>query len=40
MTAIGIRLAAAEPRVSAAGFFAGGFVPGTLREEERNSAKA
>lgn len=33
MTAIGIRLAALEPRISAAGFFAGGFVPGTLRAE-------
>ena len=35
MTAIGIRLAAVEPRISAAGFFAGGFVPGALREEAR-----
>ncbi len=35
MTAIGIRLAVVEPRISAAGFFAGGFVPGTLREEAR-----
>jgi pimeloyl-ACP methyl ester carboxylesterase len=35
MTAIGIRLAVVEPRVSAAGFFAGGFVPGALREEAR-----
>ncbi|MGH3592215.1 MAG: dienelactone hydrolase family protein [Pseudonocardiaceae bacterium] len=35
MTAIGIRLAVIEPRISAAGFFAGGFVPGTLREEAR-----
>ncbi|PZS29865.1 MAG: alpha/beta hydrolase [Pseudonocardiales bacterium] len=35
MTAIGIRLALVEPRISAAGFFAGGFVPGTLREEAR-----
>jgi pimeloyl-ACP methyl ester carboxylesterase len=32
MTAIGIRLALVEPRISAAVFFAGGFVPGTLRE--------
>jgi hypothetical protein len=35
MTAIGIRLAVVEPRISAAGFFAGGFVPATLREEAR-----
>ena len=35
MAAIGIRLAVVEPRISAAGFFAGGFVPGTLREEAR-----
>ncbi len=35
MTAIGIRLAVVEPRISAAGFFAGGFVPGALREEAR-----
>ena len=35
MTAIGIRLAVAEPRISAAVFFAGGFVPGTLFEEAR-----
>ncbi len=35
MTAIGIRLALAEPRISAAVFFAGGFVPGTLREAAR-----
>jgi hypothetical protein len=35
MTAIGIRLAVVEPRISAAGFFAGGFVPGTPREETR-----
>jgi pimeloyl-ACP methyl ester carboxylesterase len=33
MTAIGIRLAVIEPRISAAVFFAQGFVPGTLREE-------
>jgi pimeloyl-ACP methyl ester carboxylesterase len=33
MTAIGIRLAVVEPRISAAGFFAGGFVPRALREE-------
>ena len=30
MTAIGIRLALVEPRISAAVFFGGGFVPGTL----------
>ncbi|WP_335939830.1 dienelactone hydrolase family protein [Streptomyces sp. PTD5-9] len=35
MTAVGIRLAVAEPRVSAAGFFAGGFVPRAQREEAR-----
>ncbi len=35
MTAIGIRLAVVEPRISATGFFAGGFVPGALREEAR-----
>ena len=35
MTAIGIRLAVVEPRISAAGFFAGGFVPSVLREEAR-----
>ncbi|MGW0232156.1 alpha/beta hydrolase [Actinopolymorpha singaporensis] len=35
MTAVGIRLAVVEPRISAAGFFAGGFVPGVLREEAR-----
>ena len=35
MTAIGIRLAVVEPRIAAAGFFAGGFVPGALREEAR-----
>ena len=33
MTTIGIRLAVVEPRISAAGFFAGGFVPDTVREE-------
>ncbi|MFI6347381.1 dienelactone hydrolase family protein [Streptomyces sp. NPDC050560] len=33
--ALGIRLAVAEPRIAAAGFFAGGFVPGALREEAR-----
>lgn len=35
MTAIGIALAVAEPRVSAAGFFAGGFVPRAQRAEAR-----
>ena len=35
MIAIGIRLAVVEPRISAAVFFAGGFVPGTLFEEAR-----
>jgi dienelactone hydrolase len=33
--AIGIRLAVAEPRVSAAVFFAGSFVPATLFQEAR-----
>ncbi|GAB2829787.1 hypothetical protein GCM10022221_30520 [Actinocorallia aurea] len=32
---IGIRLAAVEPRISAAGFFAGTFVPAALVEEAR-----
>ena len=35
MTAIGIRLALVEPRISAAVFFGGGFVPCTLFEEAR-----
>jgi hypothetical protein len=35
MTAIGIRLAVVEPRISAAGFFAGGFVPSALRRDAR-----
>ncbi|HEX3784447.1 MAG TPA: alpha/beta hydrolase [Pseudonocardiaceae bacterium] len=35
MTAVGIRLAVVEPRISAAGFFAGGFVPSAPREEAR-----
>jgi pimeloyl-ACP methyl ester carboxylesterase len=35
MTAIGIRLALVEPRISAAVFFAGGFVPHALFEEAR-----
>ena len=34
-TAVGIRLAVVEPRISAAGLFAGGFVPSALREEAR-----
>ncbi|MEU3756081.1 alpha/beta hydrolase [Streptomyces olivoreticuli] len=34
-TALGIRLAAAEPRMAAAGFFAGGYVPRAQREEAR-----
>jgi hypothetical protein len=35
MTATGIRLAVAEPRISAVNFFAQGFVPGILREQAR-----
>ncbi|MFD8783668.1 dienelactone hydrolase family protein [Kitasatospora sp. NPDC059599] len=34
-TAVGIRLAVAEPRIAAAGFFAGGYVPRAQREEAR-----
>jgi dienelactone hydrolase len=34
-TALGIRLAVAEPRIKAAGFFAGGYVPRAQREEAR-----
>ncbi|MFI9646437.1 alpha/beta hydrolase [Streptomyces sp. NPDC052040] len=34
-TAVGIGLAAAEPRIAAAGFFAGGYVPRAQREEAR-----
>ncbi|MCM2387513.1 dienelactone hydrolase family protein [Streptomyces albipurpureus] len=34
-TAVGIRLAVAEPRITAAGFFAGGYVPRAQREEAR-----
>ncbi|MGW6512708.1 dienelactone hydrolase family protein [Streptomyces niveus] len=34
-TALGIRLAVAEPRIVAAGFFAGGYVPRAQREEAR-----
>ncbi|MEU6251387.1 alpha/beta hydrolase [Streptomyces sp. NPDC047043] len=33
--ALGIRLAVVEPRIVAAGFFAGGFVPRAQREEAR-----
>ncbi|GAA2815177.1 dienelactone hydrolase family protein [Streptomyces showdoensis] len=33
--ALGIRLAVAEPRIAAAGFFAGGYVPHAQREEAR-----
>ncbi|MDQ0988831.1 dienelactone hydrolase family protein [Streptomyces sp. V3I7] len=35
MAAIGIRLAVTEPRIAAAGFFAGGYVPRAQREEAR-----
>ncbi|WP_405855470.1 alpha/beta hydrolase [Streptomyces sp. NBC_01515] len=34
-TALGIRLAVLEPRITAAGFFAGGYVPLAQREEAR-----
>ncbi|WKD30532.1 dienelactone hydrolase family protein [Streptomyces xanthophaeus] len=34
-TAVGIRLAVSEPRIAAAGFFAGGYVPRAQREEAR-----
>ncbi|MEU6735926.1 alpha/beta hydrolase [Streptomyces physcomitrii] len=34
-TALGIRLAVADPRIRAAGFFAGGYVPRAQREEAR-----
>ncbi|GAA1158052.1 dienelactone hydrolase [Kitasatospora gansuensis] len=34
-TAVGVRLAAVEPRIAAAGLFAGGFVPRAQREEAR-----
>ncbi|MFG3053032.1 dienelactone hydrolase family protein [Kitasatospora sp. NPDC048239] len=34
-TAVGIRLAAVDPRITAAGFFAGGYVPRAQREEAR-----
>jgi hypothetical protein len=35
LIAIGIRLAVVEPRIAAAGFFAGSFVPAVLFEEAR-----
>lgn len=35
MTAVGIRLAVLEPRIAAAGFFAGGYVPRAQRVEAR-----
>ena len=38
MTAIGIGLAVAEPRVAAVNFFAQGFVPGAVREQARQVA--
>ena len=38
MTAVGIRLAVAEPRISAAVLFGQGFVPGSLREAAREVA--
>ncbi|MET8468434.1 alpha/beta hydrolase [Streptomyces sp. NPDC006422] len=34
-TALGIRLASTDPRIAAAGFFAGGYVPRAQREEAR-----
>ncbi|SEO71824.1 dienelactone hydrolase family protein [Actinacidiphila rubida] len=34
-TALGIRLAVADPRIAAAGLFAGGYVPRAVREEAR-----
>ncbi|MEV6424903.1 alpha/beta hydrolase [Streptomyces sp. NPDC051662] len=34
-TAVGIRLAVVDPRIAAAGFFAGGYVPLAQREEAR-----
>ena len=37
-TAVGIRLAVVEPRIAAAGFFAGGYVPRAQREEARQVA--
>ncbi|MFJ6758865.1 alpha/beta hydrolase [Streptomyces sp. NPDC091273] len=37
-TAVGIRLAVLEPRIAAAGFFAGGYVPRAQREEARQIA--
>ena len=35
MAAVGIRLSVLEPRIAAAGFFAGGYVPRAQREEAR-----
>ncbi|HSA54017.1 MAG TPA: alpha/beta hydrolase [Yinghuangia sp.] len=35
-TAVGIRLAVSEPRIAAAGLFAGGYVPRAQREEARH----
>jgi len=40
MTAIGIRLAVVESRISSAGFFAGGFGPGALREKARQVTRS
>ena len=37
-TAVGIRLAVTEPRIAAAGLFAGGYVPRAQREEARQVA--
>ncbi|WP_327406251.1 alpha/beta hydrolase [Streptomyces sp. NBC_01288] len=37
-TALGIRMAVVEPRIAAAGFFAGGYVPRAQREEARQVA--
>ncbi|WP_243738072.1 hypothetical protein [Cellulomonas shaoxiangyii] len=34
--ALGVRLAAAEPRIAAAGLFAGGYVPRAQHEEARH----
>ena len=36
MTAVGLRLGVVEPRIRAACLFAGGFVPGALREQARD----
>ncbi|SEE36089.1 hypothetical protein SAMN05216489_06334 [Streptomyces sp. 3213] len=37
-TALGIRLAVTEPRITAAGFFAGGYVPRAQRDEAKQVA--